>query len=192
MSSQAQARPRVAQEYISKVMPALVKELGSPNVMTVPKIVKVTINCGAGKAAQDKKLMQQVQKELSLIAGQHAVITYARKSEASFGIREGWPIGCMVTLRGARMYQFLDRLLTVALPRIRDFRGLNSKSFDGRGNYSFGVKEQIIFPEIEFDKIEKIMGMDITVVTTAASNEQALMLLKAMGFPFRDQQEGKR
>ena len=179
-------KPRLQAMYQEKVVSALRKELGLKNPMQVPRLSKITLNMGVGEAIQDKKLIQAAQEQLTSIAGQHAVITNARKSIAGFKIREGWPIGCKVTLRGARMYEFLERLLCIALPCVRDFRGLNPRSFDGRGNYSLGVKEHIIFPEINMDKIDKIRGLDITISTTAGSNEEGYALLKAMGFPFRE------
>lgn len=178
--------PRLKAMYQEKLVPSLKKELNLQNTMEVPRFTKITLNMGVGEAINDKKLIQAAQEQLTSIAGQHAIVTYARQSIAGFKIREGWPIGCKVTLRGARMYQFLERLLSVALPCVRDFRGLNPRSFDGRGNYSLGVKEHIIFPEINLDKIDKIRGLDITITTTAKTNEQGYALLKAIGFPFRE------
>lgn len=160
-------------------------ELGLENIMETPKITKITLNMGVGGAAQDKKLLEGALGDMMQIAGQKPVTTLARKSIAGFKIREEWPIGCKVTLRGERMYDFLDRLITVAIPRIRDFRGFSSKSFDGRGNYSMGIKEQIVFPEIDFDKIDKIRGLDVCITTTAKNDDEGRALLRAFGFPFK-------
>jgi len=154
-------------------------------VMQVPRITKITLNMGVGGAAQDKKMLDGAVADMQLISGQKPVVTLARKSIAGFKIREGWPIGCKVTLRGDRMYEFLERLIYITIPRIRDFRGFSAKAFDGRGNYSMGLKEQIVFPEIDFDKIDKIRGMDITITTTAANDDQGRALLRAFGFPFK-------
>jgi large subunit ribosomal protein L5 len=154
--------------------------------MEVPKITKITLNMGVGEAVTDKKVMVNATADMMAISGQKPVVTLARKSVAAFKIRDGWPVGCRVTLRRERMYEFLDRLVNVSMPRIRDFRGLNRRSFDGRGNYSFGVKEQIMFPEIDFDKIDAIRGMDITITTTAKDDEQGLALLQAFNFPFKE------
>jgi large subunit ribosomal protein L5 len=153
--------------------------------MQVPRIEKITLNMGLGEAVADKKVLENAQADMTAIAGQKPVVTVARKSVAGFKIREGYPIGCKVTLRGERMWEFLERLISIAIPRIRDFRGLNPKSFDGRGNYSMGVREQIIFPEIDFDKVDKVRGMDITITTSASSNEEARALLDAFNFPFK-------
>ena len=153
--------------------------------MAVPRLTKITLNMGVGEALGDKKLLENAVADMTKIAGQKPVVTLARKSIAGFKVREGWPIGCKVTLRGDRMWQFLDRLVDISIPRIRDFRGLNPKSFDGRGNYSMGVKEQIIFPEIDYDKVDKLRGMDITVTTTAQNNDEGRALLAALGFPFK-------
>jgi large subunit ribosomal protein L5 len=161
------------------------EQLGLSNVMEVPKITKITLNMGVGEAATDKKVMEKATDDMTLIAGQKPIVTKSRKSVAAFKIRDGWPIGCKVTLRRERMYEFLDRLVNVAIPRIRDFRGLNPRSFDGRGNYSMGVKEQIMFPEIDFDKVDAMRGMDITITTTAKNDEQGMALLKAFSFPFK-------
>jgi len=152
----------------------------------VPKITKITLNMGVGDAVGDKKIMEHAVSDMTMIAGQKPIVTNARKSVAGFKIREGWPIGCKVTLRSERMYEFLDRLINIAIPRIRDFRGFNAKSFDGRGNYSLGVKEQIIFPEIDYDKIDKIRGMDITITTNARSDDEGRALLAAFNFPFKN------
>ena len=154
--------------------------------MEVPRVTKITLNMGVGEALGDKKLMDSAVADMEAIAGQKAIVTKARKSVAAFKVREGWPIGCKVTLRRARMWEFMDRLVDVSLPRVRDFRGINPKSFDGRGNYSMGVKEQIIFPEIEYDKVDKIRGMDVTITTTAKTNDEGRALLKALQFPFRN------
>jgi len=177
---------RLQQYYRETVVPELMKQLGVENHMAVPKITKITINMGVGEATTDKKIMDKAVAELAQITGQQPIVTHARKSVASFKIRDGWPIGCKVTLRRERMYEFLDRLVNVAIPRVRDFRGLNRKSFDGRGNYSMGVKEQIVFPEIEFDQVDAIRGMDITITTTARNDEEGLALLQAFSFPFKD------
>jgi large subunit ribosomal protein L5 len=163
----------------------LQEELGVKNVMDIPRITKITLNMGVGAAATDKKLLDGAVADMQLIAGQKPVVTLARKSIAGFKIRDGWPIGCKVTLRGDQMYEFLDRLISIAIPRIRDFRGFSSKSFDGRGNYSMGLKEQIVFPEIDFDKIDRIRGMDITITTTARTDDEGRALMRAFGFPFK-------
>jgi len=173
------------EKYQNEVVPALTKQFGYDNPMSVPKITKVVLNMGLGEAVADKKVLESAASDLALISGQKVVITKARKSIAGFKIREGWPIGCKVTLRRQRMYDFIERLVGIAIPRIRDFRGLNPKSFDGRGNFSMGITEQIVFPEIDYDQIDKIRGLDICVTTSAANNEQALALLKAFKFPFR-------
>ncbi len=176
---------RLKLHYKDRVVPALVKEFGYKNVMAVPKINKVSVNIGLGEATQNAKLMDGAVHELSQIAGQKPVITKAKKSIAAFKLREGMSIGAMVTLRGDRMYEFLDRLMNVALPRVRDFRGVSSKSFDGRGNYTLGIKDQLIFPEIDYNKVEKVKGMNISITTTAKSDAEGLSLLKHMGMPFR-------
>ena len=176
---------RLQEQYRRELAPALQKRLGLANVMEVPKLVKITINMGVGEAVNDKKLMDNAVRDLGLIAGQKPLITKSKKSIAGFKIRDGWPIGCKVTLRREQMYEFLDRLINISLPRTRDFRGLSSKSFDGRGNYSFGVREHIIFPEIDFEKTDAIRGMDITFTTTAKDNASAKALLESFGFPLR-------
>jgi large subunit ribosomal protein L5 len=176
--------PRMKSRYDDVVAKAMTERFGYKNAMEVPKIEKITINMGVGEASQDKKKVQIAAEEMALIAGQKPVITKAKKSIAQFKLREGMPIGCKVTLRRERMYEFLDRLITVAMPRIRDFRGVNPKSFDGRGNYAMGLKEQIIFPEISYDQIEKVRGMDIIVTTTAKTDDEARELLRLFGFPF--------
>src|SRR6266481_3753933 len=176
---------RLKEHYLKNVLPALTKEFGYGNVMAVPKLVKITVNIGLGEATQNAKLMDGAVAELGAIAGQKPVINKARKSIAAFKLREGMPIGTMVTLRGDRMYEFFDRLMNVALPRVRDFRGVSPKSFDGRGNYTLGVKEQIIFPEIDYNKVEKLKGMNICITTTAKTDAEGLALLKQLGMPFR-------
>jgi large subunit ribosomal protein L5 len=176
--------PRMKQRYDAEIVKAMTEKFGYKNHMEVPKIEKITINMGVGEGSQDKKKVTTAAEEMALISGQKPVITKAKKSIAQFKLREGMPIGCKVTLRRERMYEFLDRLITVAMPRIRDFRGLNPKSFDGRGNYAMGLKEQIIFPEISYDQIEKVRGMDIIVTTTAKTDDEARELLRLFGFPF--------
>ena len=171
--------------YQDKVVPALTKEFGYGNLMAVPKLEKISLNIGLGEATQNGKLMDGAVNELGQIAGQRPVITKARKSIAAFKLREGNPIGCMVTLRGDRMYEFFDRLVNVALPRVRDFRGVSMKSFDGRGNYTLGVRDQLIFPEIDYSKVDKTKGMNICITTTARTDAEGLALLKQMGMPFR-------
>ena len=171
--------------FNKELLPQLKDKLGVDNVMAVPKLTKVVINMGVGEALTDKKHLESAVNDLELIAGQKAVITKASKSVASFKLREGWPVGCKVTLRGDRMYDFIERLVNIAIPRERDFRGLNPKSFDGQGNYSMGIKEQIIFPEINYDNIDKIRGMDICINTSASNNEDAKTLLEALNFPFK-------
>ena len=178
---------RLQDYYRSEVAPQLKKILGLNNVMQVPRVSKITLNMGVGEALADRKLVNKAIDDMTLIAGQKAVMTRARKSVATFKVREGWPIGCKVTLRRDRMYEFLDRLVNVVIPRIRDFRGLSPKSFDGSGNFSMGVQEQIVFPEVDYDHIDTIRGMDITITTTAQNNEQGLALLEAFKFPFKKQ-----
>ena len=177
---------RLKELYKSDVVAKLTEEFGYKNVMEVPRITKITLNMGVGEALGDKKLLENAVADMEAMSGQKVVVTKARKSVASFKVRDGYPIGCKVTMRADRMWEFLDRLIDISLPRVRDFRGLNGKSFDGRGNYSMGVKEQIIFPEIEYDKVDKIRGMDITITTTANTNEEGHALLKALNFPFRN------
>ena len=176
---------RLKERYDSEIRARLVEAHGYASPMQAPKITKITLNMGVGEGKQDSKAVDQAVAQLALIAGQAPVITKARKSIAGFKIREGMPIGCKVTLRGARMYEFLDRLISVALPRIRDFRGINPDSFDGRGNFSLGIREQIIFPEIDYDQIDKIRGLDVTITTTALTDDEARDLLRALGMPFR-------
>ncbi len=173
------------QVYKTDVLPSMMKEFGYKNVMQVPRMQKITLNMGVGDAVGDKKQLEAAVAELERISGQKVVTTKAKRSVAGFKIRQGFPIGCKVTLRGDRMWEFFERLVDIAIPRVRDFRGLNPKSFDGRGNYSMGVKEQIIFPEIDYDKIDKVRGMDITITTSAATDDEARAMLKAFNFPFR-------
>ena len=176
---------RLRELYQKTVLPALTKEFGYTNVMAAPRLDKITVNIGMGEATQNAKLMDSAVTELTQIAGQKPVITKAKKSIAAFKLRENMPIGCMVTLRGDRMFEFFDRLVNVALPRVRDFRGVSSKSFDGRGNYTLGVKDQLIFPEIDYAKVDKTKGMNVTITTTARTDAEGLALLKGMGMPFR-------
>lgn len=177
---------RLRETYRDTIVKQLMEEFSYKSVMEVPRIEKITLNMGVGEAIDDKKVMEHAVSDMTQIAGQKPVVTVARKSVAGFKIREGYPIGCKVTLRSQRMYEFMDRLISVAIPRIRDFRGLNGKSFDGRGNYSMGIKEQIMFPEIDYDKIDTLRGMDITITTTAKSDEEGRALLKAFNFPFKN------
>ena len=179
--------PRLKEHYNQNVMQALMDEYKYKSIMQVPKLLKITVNQGVGKATQDKKLVDVAAGEISLITGQKPVQTMSRKAISNFKLRENMPIGVKVTIRGERMYEFLDRLITVALPRVRDFRGISDNSFDGRGNYTLGITEQIIFPEIDLDKINKISGMDITFVTTANTDGEAISLLKELGLPFKNQ-----
>ncbi len=176
---------RLEAKYKQEIVPALLEQFGYKSIMQVPKLTKITLNMGVGEAIADKKILQSAVADMEKISGQKAVITLARKSIAGFKIRDDMPIGCKVTLRGAKMYEFFDRLITISIPRIRDFRGMSSKSFDGRGNYSLGIKEQIIFPEIDYDKIDALRGMDICITTTAKTDEEGLALLKLFNFPFK-------
>ncbi|NLC17792.1 MAG: 50S ribosomal protein L5 [Clostridiales bacterium] len=176
---------RLKEMYLKEIVPAMTKKFGYKNVMEVPKIEKIVINMGVGEARDNAKLLESAAKDLEIISGQKPVITKAKKSIANFKIREGMSIGCKVTLRGERMYEFADRLINLALPRVRDFRGVNPNAFDGRGNYALGIKEQLIFPEIDFDKVDKVRGMDIIFVTTAKTDEEARELLTLFGMPFR-------
>lgn len=176
---------RLKQHYQEKVVQQLMEQFGFQSVMQVPALSKITINMGVGEAVADKKVMEYAVSDMCLIAGQKPIVTHAKKSVAAFKIRDGWPIGCKVTLRRDRMYEFLDRLINIAIPRIRDFRGFSAKSFDGRGNYNFGLTEQIVFPEIEYDKIDSIRGMDIAITTTAKNDEEGKALLMAFSFPLR-------
>ncbi|MBI5484659.1 MAG: 50S ribosomal protein L5 [Deltaproteobacteria bacterium] len=177
---------RLKDLYIKDVVPNLMKDFNYKSVMEVPKVEKIVVNMGLGEAIQNVKILDSASEELALITGQKAVITKAKKSIASFKLRQGMPIGCMVTLRKDRMYEFLDRLVNVSLPRVRDFKGVPAKAFDGQGNYSLGIKEQLIFPEINYDKIDKIKGMNITIVTTAKTDEEGRALLRMLGMPFRN------
>ena len=176
---------RLKEVYRKEIAPKQKQELQLKNVMEVPRITKITLNMGIGEAIGDKKIIDNAVADLEKITGQKVVVTHARKSIAGFKVREGWPIGIKVTLRSARMWDFLDRLVNIAIPRVRDFRGLNPKSFDGRGNYSMGVREQIIFPEIEYDKIDRVRGLDVTITTTANTDEEGRALLAALNFPFK-------
>ncbi len=176
---------RLQEHYRSTVVPDLTKKFGYKSVMEVPRLQKIVLNMGVGEAVGDKKIMDNAVADLQKIAGQKPMVTVARKSIATFKIRQGYPVGCMVTLRGQRMFEFLDRLVAIAIPRIRDFRGIPARSFDGRGNFNMGVKEQIIFPEIEYDKIDALRGMNITIATTAKTDDEARALLSAFNFPFR-------
>jgi len=176
---------RLVEHYRKKVVPELMKKFGYTNPMQVPRITKITLNMGVGEAMADKKVIENAVSDMTKISGQKPLVTLARKSIANFKVRENWPIGCKVTLRRAHMYEFLDRFISIAVPRMRDFRGLSARSFDGQGNYSLGIKEQIIFPEIDFDKIDAIRGMDITITTSAKTDEEARALLAAFNFPIR-------
>jgi large subunit ribosomal protein L5 len=178
-------RPRLKERYESELRPRLKDELGVSSVMEVPRVSKITLNMGVGETTTDKKILDNAVADMTRIAGQKPVVTKARKSIANFKVRAGFPVGCMVTLRGARMYEFLDRLVNIAIPRIRDFRGVSSRAFDGRGNYSLGIKEQIIFPEIEYDKIDTLRGMNVAINTTAKTDDEARALLAAFRFPFK-------
>ena len=183
--------PRMRKLYDEAIAKAMTEKFGYKNVMEVPRISKIVLNMGVGEATQDKKKVEQAASEMELIAGQKPVVTKAKKSIAQFKLREGMAIGCKVTLRRERMYEFLDRFITIALPRVRDFRGLNDKSFDGRGNYACGIKEQIVFPEINYDRIDKVRGMDVIVTTTAKTDEEARELLRLFGFPFPRDADGE-
>lgn len=177
---------RLKELYTNELAPKLKEELGLANVMEVPRISKITLNMGVGEALGDKKILENAVADLEKISGQKVVVTRARKSIAGFKVREGWPIGCKVTLRSERMYEFLDRLISIAIPRIRDFRGISPKSFDGRGNFAMGVTEQIIFPEIDYDKVDTLRGLDITITTTARTNDEGRALLRAFNFPLKN------
>jgi large subunit ribosomal protein L5 len=181
---QQRTLPRLQEKYRREIVPAMMSELSYANVMQVPRLKRIVINIGLGEAIQNAKALEAAEKDLAAISGQHPVITRAKKSIAAFKLRAGMPIGMMVTLRGRRMYEFLDRLINAVLPRIRDFRGMSRNSFDGRGNYSLGLKDQLVFPEIEYDKVDKARGLEITIVTTASSNEEGRRLLELLGFPF--------
>ncbi|MEY3719736.1 MAG: ribosomal protein [Pseudomonadota bacterium] len=177
---------RLQAHYREKIVPELTTKFGYKSIMEVPRLTKITLNMGLSEAVADKKIIEHAVGDMTKIAGQKPVVTKARKAIAGFKIREGYPIGCMVTLRGSRMYEFLDRFITIALPRVRDFRGISGKAFDGRGNYNIGVKEQIIFPEIEYDKVDALRGLNISITTTAKSDDEAKALLAAFRFPFRN------
>ena len=183
-------RPRLKERYLTEIVPALKDELELGNVMQVPRMEKIVLNCGVGRATQQQSLLDGAVADLTVISGQKPLVTRAKKSIAGFKLRAGNPIGAKVTLRGARMWEFYDRLVSLAIPRIRDFRGMNPASFDGRGNYTFGVTEQLIFPEIDYDKIDSVRGMNITIVTTAETDDNARALLRALGFPFRREGQG--
>jgi large subunit ribosomal protein L5 len=183
--SDTRIRPRLKERYVSELRPALQQELGLGNVMQVPRLEKIVLNCGVGRATQQQSLLDGAVTDLTVITGQKPLVTRARKSIAGFKLREGNAIGAKVTLRGNRMWEFYDRLVSVAIPRIRDFRGMNPMSFDGRGNYTFGVTEQLIFPEIDYDNIDSVRGMDISIVTTGVTDDEGRALLRALGFPFR-------
>ncbi len=178
--------PRLKEKYKNDVVPAMMKEFSYKNIMQAPKVQKVVLNVGLGEAIQNIKLLDAAQKELAMITGQKAVVTKAKKSIATFKLRQGMPIGCKVTLRGDAMYEFLDRLISTALPRIRDFRGVSGKSFDGRGNYALGIKEQFIFPEIDYDKVEMVHGLDVIICTSAKTDKESKALLRHLGIPFRN------
>ncbi len=180
---------RLKELFRSEIQPKLKEDLGLSSVMAVPRLTKITVNMGVGEAIADKKVLNNAMEDLATITGQKPIVTKARKSVAGFKVREGWPIGCKVTLRGDRMYEFLDRLINVALPRVRDFRGVSAKGFDGRGNFNMGVKEQIIYPEIEFEKVDAIRGMDIAFTTTAKNDDEGYALLAAFNFPFKDKKD---
>ena len=183
---------RLREQYTNVIAKELKEKLGYKSIMAVPKVSKVTLNMGVGEAAVDKKVLDNAMRDLTQIAGQKPIMTMARKSIAGFKIREGWPIGCKVTLRNERMYEFLDRLISITFPRIRDFRGFSPRAFDGRGNYSLGIQEQIVFPEIDYDKIDTLRGLDVVITTTAKTDEEGFALLKAFKFPFKDEPLKKR
>ncbi len=174
------------EKYTSEIVPRLKEELGLNNVMEVPRVTKITLNMGVGEALGDKKVLENAVADMEMISGQKPVVTKARKSIAGFKVRDGWPIGCKVTLRSDRMYEFLERLISIAIPRIRDFRGISPRSFDGRGNFAMGVSEQIIFPEVDYDKVDALRGMDITITTTARTDDEGRALLRAFNFPLKD------
>ncbi len=179
-------KSRLAKLYQEKIVSKMMNNFGYDNVMQVPKILKITLNMGVGEGTVDRKIVNNAAEDLTKIAGQKAVVTLSRKSVAGFKVREGWPVGCKVTLRRERMFEFLERLISIVIPRIRDFRGLNSRSFDGRGNYNFGIKEQIVFPEIDYDKIDALRGLDISITTSARTDEEARSLLLAFGLPLKE------
>ena len=191
MATATREQPRLKTRYEQEIRPTLQQELGLGNVMQVPRLEKIVLNCGVGRATQQQSLLDGAVNDLTIITGQKPLVTRAKKSIAGFKLREGNAIGAKVTLRGARMWEFYDRLVSVAIPRIRDFRGLNPRSFDGRGNYTFGITEQLIFPEIDYDKIDTVRGMDITIVTTGTTDDQGRALLRALGFPFRRDEQNQ-
>ena len=178
--------PRLEKLYRDTIIKKMVKQFGYKNIMQVPRVTKITLNMGVGEATADKKIMTNAVDDLTKISGQKALVTLSRKSIASFKVRLGWPVGCKATLRGSRMYEFFDRLISIVIPRIRDFRGFSTRAFDGRGNYSLGIKEQIVFPEIDYDKIDALRGLDITITTTAKTDDEAKALLLAFGFPLKE------
>jgi large subunit ribosomal protein L5 len=186
MSNTQTARARLQKEYRERIVPSLMKKFGYQSIMQVPRLAKITLNMGVSEAVSDKKVMDHAVGDLTKIAGQKAVVTKSRKAIAGFKIRDGVPVGCMVTLRGVQMYEFFDRFVTIALPRVRDFRGVSGRAFDGRGNYNIGVKEQIIFPEIEYDKVDALRGLNISITTTAKSDEECKALLAEFKFPFKN------
>jgi large subunit ribosomal protein L5 len=187
MTTTTATRPRLKQRYNEEIRPALQADLGLGNIMEVPRLTKIVVNCGVGKATSQASLLEGAQRDLEIICGQKPIVTRARKSIANFKLREGQPIGVKVTMRGDRAWEFMDRLISLAIPRIRDFRGLSPRSFDGKGNYTFGVTEQLIFPEVDYDKVDTPRGMDITIVTTARTDEEGRAFLAAFGFPFRQE-----
>lgn len=178
--------PRLKEHYQKNVVKQLKEQFGYSSIMQVPKFVKITLNMGVGEAVADKKIIDHAVNDLTKIAGQKAIVTRARKSISTFKVREGWPVGCKVTLRGDRMYEFLDRLISIAIPRIRDFRGMSAKAFDGRGSYNIGIREQIVFPEIDYEKVDALRGLNIAITTSAKSDKEARALMSAFNFPFRD------
>ena len=190
MAKNQTTSPRMQAMYNDSIKKTMMEKFGYKNAMMMPKVEKIVLNMGVGEAATDKKVMENAVKDMAAISGQAPIVTYASKSIAGFKIREGMPVGCKVTLRGRTMYEFLDRLINIALPRVRDFEGVSAKSFDGRGNYALGIKEQIIFPEVDYDQTDKIRGMDVVICTTAPSNEEAHALLSGFGMPFRKKIEG--
>jgi large subunit ribosomal protein L5 len=183
--TEAATKPRLEERYLAEILPALQKEFTYQNVMQVPKVHKIVVNVGIGEANRDAKIIDATVRDLGIITGQHAVVTKAKKSIAGFRLREGMPVGVTVTLRGTRMYEFLDRLVSIALPRVRDFRGISERGFDGRGNYTLGLREQLIFPEIDYDKIDRVRGMEVTIVTSARTDQESRKLLELLGFPFQ-------
>ncbi len=183
--TEAATKPRLEERYRAEIIAALQREFSYPNIMQVPKVHKIVVNIGIGEANRDAKIQEAAVRDLGIITGQHAIVTKAKKSIAGFRLREGMPVGVTVTLRGSRMYEFLDRLISIALPRVRDFRGISERGFDGRGNYTLGVREQLIFPEIDYDKIDRVRGMEVTIVTSARTDQESRKLLELLGFPFQ-------